>query len=206
MSQLDGMIRAGETVHVSAPGATSPGALSSAVSRWGPGSAWQKDGVDDVDDPVRGHDIGGGDGGGMVQHHAMTLTIGADIAALNGRDAAALAEDGGGRVVGARHVVGQHIGQGRNVMQQPIQHAMGQMLEGAVRGGEDGEIAGSGQRVDKARRLNGGDQRGQVGRCDGEVDDGRGLCGKDRGAGQRCGGGPCGGGEELTAVQGSVLS
>jgi hypothetical protein len=78
-------------------------------------------------------------------------------------------------------MVGQDVRERRDVVQQRVERAVRQGVEGRVRGREDGEVAGAGERVDKARGLNGGHERGQVGRGDGEVDDAAGTRARDAG-------------------------
>jgi hypothetical protein len=90
-------------------------------------------------------------------------------------------------------MVGQDVRERRDVVQQRLDRAVGQGVEGRVGGREDGERAGACQRVDEARGLNGGDQRREFGRGGGKLDDVAGAGERKRrvasasgAAGERC--------------------
>jgi hypothetical protein len=100
----------------------------------------------------------------------VPMSIDGDVGAVDG---------GGHHAVGqvARHdragddVVGQDGGQRLGVLQKALDRAFGQRGERLVRGSEDGERTFARQRLDEARGLDSGDQRGEAAGFDGGFDD-----------------------------------
>jgi len=90
-------------------------------------------------------------------------------------------------------MIGQDRGQRRDIGQQPLDRALGQRGEGLVGRREDGERPVPAQRLFQTRGLNGGNERGEVPRRNGGIDDiGRLMAaGQRRGAdqGEEAGGG-----------------
>ncbi len=78
-----------------------------------------------------------------------------------------------GERLGRDHVAGEDLGQHVLVLglQQVVDGAGRQSGEGFVGRGEHGERARARQRLDEAGSLDGGDERGVVGRVDGVLDD-----------------------------------
>ena len=70
-------------------------------------------------------------------------------------------------------MVREHVDELRLVrgVEQVVEDGLGQRGERLVGGREDGERAGAGERVGEAAGLERGDERGEVGRGHGEVDD-----------------------------------
>ena len=86
------------------------------------------------------------------------------------------------------------IGEDRNEfgfvlgLQQRINRAGGQFGESSIGGRKNGERTGAAQGFDEPGGLHGGDERGVIGRADGDFDDGLGRNGRDQ-AGAECEGG-----------------
>jgi hypothetical protein len=126
----------------------------------------------------------------VVTVASLIITVPMSIA-----DGDVSAVDGGGHhAIGqvARHdraghdVVGQDGGQRFGILQKALDGAFGQRGERLVGGSEDGERTFARQRLDEARGLDSGDQRGEAAGFDGGFDDVHfvhGECGCGQGGG-----------------------
>ena len=162
----------------------------------------QKHGVDGVDDAVRGHDIGR-DHVGVLDRHARAGRVDMHGLAIDGGVADLAAGEGFGRRDARDDVVGQDLDELVAVLrlEQVLDRALGQRGESLVRRCEDGERAGTLQRVDETRGGNGGDERREVIVRRRDIDDV--VARHWRTGGKRPGDGEsCGGFEECSAIHG----
>lgn len=128
----------------------------------------QKDGVDDVDDAVRGLDVRLDDGG-VVDLDAVRGVDG-ELAALDGLGRLERGHVRGGHRAGD-DVVGEDSGELLLVREQPLDGAGRQLGEGLVGRREHGERAWALEGLDQTGGLHSLDQRGEVAGGDGGVDD-----------------------------------
>ena len=143
-----------------------------------------------MDDAVAGLDVRSGDGG-IVDHDLAVLDLDGDRLAQDGVGRGQLGGVGGHDLAGD-DVVEQDVLELGRVLEQAFDRAGGQLGEGLVGGGEDGERAGALERVDQAGGLNGGDEGREAAVGDGGIDDvlshrigRRGRGGRNRGGGGR---------------------
>src|SRR4029078_12998110 len=117
-------------------------------------------GVDHVDHTVRRQDVGGGDGGAVVEGQFSVLQRERDLLTLEGLDGAVLLCDCD-RLrtldVAGDDVVGEHLREQRGGGEDRrlgSRRRLGKLRERLVGGGEDGEWAGRRDRLDEAGLLN----------------------------------------------------
>ena len=93
----------------------------------------------------------------VVNPRAVALDGGQHRVALD-RDGGLEGDDISGSHVARDYVVEQDVGQRGIVLEQNLHSALGQVGEGVVRRGEDGERAFAGQRLDESGGSQGSDQ------------------------------------------------
>jgi len=128
--------------------------------------------INDVHDAVRRIDIGGDDLG-AVDKDVAARDPGRHVLAFDRGDHLHVVEVLGMHVARG-HVIGENIHELSLVLglEQVVEGAGGQSSKRLVGRGEDGERALAGERADEVGCLQRGDQGGQIGRGNGEVDDG----------------------------------
>ena len=142
------------------------------VARGGRGGWRHEHSVDDVHDTVRCVVVGGGHLG-AVDEDAVARDTGGHVLALHRRDHLLVIQVLGVHVPSG-HVVGEDVDELRLVLrlEEVGEDAGGELGEGLVGRGKDGEGALARERVHEVSCLERGDQGGEIGRRDGEIHDG----------------------------------
>jgi hypothetical protein len=141
-------------------------------SAFGPGLFLRQDhGVDDVDHAVRRHDVGLHHLG--IVDHDTVGGIDLQLGALDRTGLDHLARDVAGHHLAGQHMVGEDRNQLRLVLrlEKHLDGARGQLGEGVIGGGEDGERALALQGLDQAGGLHRGDQGVEAAGGDGGIHD-----------------------------------
>lgn len=126
--------------------------------------------VDDVDDAVFADEIGFHDLG-SIDHHGTVLDLDGRFLAVDGRDLAGFHI--GGHDFAGDDVVGENAGELLLVLglEKRLDGALGQLREGLVGGGEDGEGTIAREGLDETGRLHRSDEGGEILGSSGDFDD-----------------------------------
>jgi hypothetical protein len=126
--------------------------------------------VDDVGDSVGGLVVGGDDLGVIDKDGAALVNMHGQVVVVEGGDDLVVVEVRG-REVPSDDVVLEDLIEGSHVAKEVREELVREAAEGVVGGGEDGEGARAGERVDEAAGLDGGDEGRELGDGLGELDE-----------------------------------
>ncbi len=129
----------------------------------------QQHGVDDVDDAIRGFDVGD-DNVGLVDHDAFAVNGDVNRRAQDGISRVERDHIGGHNATG-HDVVKQYVGQSGGVGQQLIQRAFGQSGKGFISRGEDSERTFALEGINQTGSFQSRGQSGEAAISDGSIDD-----------------------------------